>query len=263
MVGHIARIFGFSALLVVAGNPAYAQDAPAFEVASITPCEPGTPEPAGQSGGMVRFVFPGGRFQANAVTVQFLFEWAYGIQPFQHSGGPSWFNSDRYDVIAKAGGSATEPRIKLMLRALLSERFRLQFHRESKSLPAYVISLGKAAPKLSVPKDDETYSLQITPRTDPDTRMVSYHVVATRYSLAQLTDIFARQLGRVIVNNTGFDGDLDFTLDLSPDENRPNPLDPSIIITALREQLGLAVKAQNASVEFLVIDYAEKVAAGN
>jgi uncharacterized protein (TIGR03435 family) len=67
----------------------------------------------------------------------------------------------------------------------------------------------------------------------------------------------------VIVNQTGLDGDYDFTLDLTPDESRPSPLDPSILMTSMREQLGLTVKSQDAPVDFLVIDSAEKVVAGN
>jgi uncharacterized protein (TIGR03435 family) len=52
-------------------------------------------------------------------------------------------------------------------------------------------------------------------------------------------------------------------LDLTPDENRPNPLDASIIIATMRDQLGLMLKSQKAPVDFLVIDNAEKVVAGN
>jgi uncharacterized protein (TIGR03435 family) len=59
------------------------------------------------------------------------------------------------------------------------------------------------------------------------------------------------------------EGDFDFTLDFAPDAERPNPLDPTIIITAMRDQLGLSVKAQRAPVDFLVIESAEKVVAGN
>ena len=81
--------------------------------------------------------------------------------------------------------------------------------------------------------------------------------------LAQLTDVFARQLGRVIVNRTGMDGDYDFSLDLTPDENTPNPLDPSLIMDAMRRQLGLTLKTEDTEVEVLVVDGAEKVVAGN
>ncbi len=97
---------------------------------------------------MVRFTYPGGRFNASATTLKFLVEWAYGIQPFQHSGGPSWMGTDRYDVVAKAAGKATDAQMKLMLQTLLADRFQLKFHRETKELPVFVISLGKNPPKL-------------------------------------------------------------------------------------------------------------------
>ena len=63
---------------------------------------------AGEHAGMAQFTAPGGRFTAGATTLKFLVEWAYGIQPFQHSSGPSWFETDRYDIVAKAEGSATD-----------------------------------------------------------------------------------------------------------------------------------------------------------
>ena len=44
----------------------------AFEVASITPCKPGTPEPPGEHMGMVQFTYPGGRFEAKATSLKYL-----------------------------------------------------------------------------------------------------------------------------------------------------------------------------------------------
>ncbi len=212
---------------------------------------------------MVQFTAPGGRFRASATTLKFLMEWAYNIQPSQHSSGPSWMDTDRYDIVAKAEGNATDDQQKLMVQTLLAERFGLKFHREKKKLPVYVISVGKSAPKLFPPKDGEIHSIRITPQMGPDQKIVSYHTVATRFSLSQLTDTFARGLGRVFVNETGLSGDFDFTLDLTPDDSRPNPLDPSILITAMREQLGLSLKSQDALVDYFVIDSADKVVAGN
>jgi uncharacterized protein (TIGR03435 family) len=101
------------------------------------------------------------------------------------------------------------------------------------------------------------------PQQDADQKTNSFHVVLTRYSLKQLTDVFARQLERIFVNETGLNGDYNFTLDLTPDESRPNPLDPSLLIAAMRDQLGLQMKSQDAVVDFLVIDSVEKVVAGN
>jgi uncharacterized protein (TIGR03435 family) len=195
--------------------------------------------------------------------LQFLLEWAYGIQPSQHSSGPSWIATDRYDIVAKAEGNATDSQMKLMVQTLLSERFQLKLHHEKKNLSVLAISLGTTPPKLFPPKDEEVHAIRIVPQTDSDQKIFSFHIVATRFSLSQLSDTFARQLGRVIVNETGLDGDFDFTMDLTPTDSQHNPLEPSLLITAMQEQLGLKLKSRNAAVDYLVLDSAEKVAAGN
>jgi uncharacterized protein (TIGR03435 family) len=213
--------------------------------------------------GMVQFTAPGGRFTARATSVKFLMEWAYGILPAQHSDGPSWIAEDRYDILAKADGNPTDEEMKRMVQSLLTERFKLKLHRETKEIPILVLSLGKTEPKLFRPKEDEKHSMKITPRTGDDQKILSWRTVATRFSFEQLNLTFARILGRVIVNRTGLDGDFDFTLEFTPDEERPNPLDPSHIMSALREQLGLVVKAEKGPADYFVIDGVEKVAAGN
>jgi len=91
---------------------------PAFEVASITPCEPGTSAPEMEHTGITNFVSPGGRFRAHATTIEFLMEWAYGLQPSRHSKGPGWFGTDRFDIVAKADHDATENEEKLMVQTL-------------------------------------------------------------------------------------------------------------------------------------------------
>lgn len=212
---------------------------------------------------MAQFTSPGGTFRASATTLKFLLEWSYGIQPSQHSAGPSWVETDRYEIVAKAEGDATDEQMKLMTQTLLADRFKLKFHRENRTIPAYVISVGKTAPKLFPAKDGETHAIRFAPQMGPDQKVVSHRVIFTRYSLGQLADAFGRQLGRVIVNRTGLTGEYDFTLDLTPDDSRPNPVDPALLFTALREQLGLTLKSQDTAVDFLVIDSAEKVAAGN
>jgi uncharacterized protein (TIGR03435 family) len=256
----------FAPLLLLLGDYCHCQDlksAPAFEVASITPCKPGTPEPPGEHNGMVRFTSPGGRFEARATSVKFLLEWAYDILPSQHSAGPAWMENDRYDIIAKASGNASDDEMKLMTRTLLAERFGLKFHHETREVPVIILGPGKSAPKLFPPQEGEKHSLKIIPKADDDRKIVSYHVVATRFSLAQLNQTFARQLERVIVNQTGLEGDYDFALDFTPDENTPNPLDPSLVIAAMRDQLGFTLKTQKGPVDYLAIDSVEKVNAGN
>ncbi|HEX4138119.1 MAG TPA: TIGR03435 family protein [Bryobacteraceae bacterium] len=87
--------------------------------------------------------------------------------------------------------------------------------------------------------------------------------MGTRYSVAELADVFARQLGRVIVDRTGLSGQFHFTIDLTPDDTHPSPLDEGVLLAALRDQLGLTVKSEKTPVDILTIDNAEKVVAGN
>jgi uncharacterized protein (TIGR03435 family) len=213
--------------------------------------------------GNTNWVSPGGRFTARATTVVFLMEWAYGMQPWQHSDGPGWLSSDRFDVVAKADHDATENEMEQMARTLLAERFGLKLQRESKEMPAYVISVGKSAPKLFPPKDGETHEMRFSMTPGPDQKMAGFHIDATRYTLAQLADVFARRMDRVIVNRTGMDGEYDFRLDLTPDENHPSPVDQTLLLEALRKQMGLEVRSEKAAVDYYVIEGAEKSALAN
>ena len=243
----MTKTLTLAALLALSAMHGHCQDLAkplAFEVASITPCPPGTPAPPMEHAGMAEFTSPGGRFRASATTVKFLLEWAYGIQPSQHSGGPP--GSIPTVTISWPRPKATRltTQMKLMLQTLLAERFKLKLHHESKELSAYVISLGKTAPKLFPPKDDETHALRIAPQMGADQKPVSYRVIATRYTLTAVDRYIRAADGSLVVNQTGLNGEYDFTLDLTPDESRPNPLDPTLLMTAMREQLGLTLKSQ-------------------
>lgn len=228
-----------------------------FEVASIAPCKPGTPAAPIDHAGMAKYIFPGGRFNVTAVTLKTLFEWAYTIQPEQHSSGPSWLDTDLYDVVAKAAGQPDDAAMKLMLQSLLAARFQLRFHREHRNMTVLAMTVGKTAPKLLAPKDGEAQSLHVIQQPGPDQKIASYRVVATRFPLSQLTDTLARQLDRIVVNETGLAGEFDFQVDLTPDDSQGNPVDPSLLITAMREQLGIDFKSGNASVDYYVIESAQ------
>jgi uncharacterized protein (TIGR03435 family) len=260
------RILTLGTLLVASLHHGHCEDlakAPAFEVASITPCKPGTPANPGEHMGLVQFTAPGGRFKASATTVKFLLEWAYGMQQSQHSGGPAWIDTERYDIVAKAEGNATDAQMKLMVQTLLADRFQLKMRHEKKELTAYVLSVGKTPPKLFPPKEGETRGIRVAPVMGADQKANTMHVIATRFSLAQLCDTFSRQMGAVMVNQTGLDGEYDFALDLTPDEIHPSPVDPSLLMAGLREQLGLVLKSQKTLVDYWAIEGAERVVAGN
>src|SRR5436189_2715679 len=68
----------------------------AFEVASVKPNKSGD-----ANGGT--FVRPGGRYTATNVPLRALVFSAYGLlHDVQITGGPTWINTERFDIVAKA-----------------------------------------------------------------------------------------------------------------------------------------------------------------
>src|SRR6266702_4891602 len=129
------------------------QPALAFEVASIKPNTSGD--------GHVMLGNQPGRFTATNVTLRMLIRNAYQLQDFQISGGPGWLASDHFDIVAKieAGvqdampigppvpGQGPTP-LQLMLRSLLTERFKLAVHSETKEQPIYALVMARSDGRL-------------------------------------------------------------------------------------------------------------------
>src|SRR5687768_13114234 len=115
--------------------PVPASDLPSFDVASIKQNRSG--EFFGSFG-----YEPGGRLMVVNNSVRTLIRSAYSLQNYQILGGPQWMNSDRYDVSARASGNASEEQLKLMLRRLLGERFKLVARREVREIPIYALVIA-------------------------------------------------------------------------------------------------------------------------
>src|ERR1043166_3209326 len=128
---------------------------PKVEVATVKPNVTGE-----TNGAFLRQ--PGGRFVAANATLKGLIAYAYRIRSDQIVGGPSWIDSDHWNVEARAEeGSIPTPTgpldmdvpdaYALMLRSVLIDRFQLKIHPETKEAPAYnlVVASGGPKPKLS------------------------------------------------------------------------------------------------------------------
>ncbi len=129
---------GPKSILMIGYAPVFGQPpAPSFEVASIRLRRPFE----GQQGRIGVGIF-GNRLSVEHQGLAALITFAYGIQDFQLSGGPSWayagpMDPDAYQVTAKAEGDAvpTKEQFQQMLQALLADRFQLKVRRESKEWP--------------------------------------------------------------------------------------------------------------------------------
>ena len=119
--------------LAVPGATQARQTLPTFEAASVkpNPAQPPFPLrdfPAGVMPGAVN-TLPGGRVEGRAVELRYLVYWAYGLESYQVVEGRQPELSKRFDITAKtANPAAIRDEIRLMLRALLQERFNLEAH---------------------------------------------------------------------------------------------------------------------------------------
>ena len=58
-------------------------------------------------------------------------------------GGPAWLGTDRFDVIAKAPADATPEAQRDMLRNLLTDRFKLKVHDDTRPATPDVCAHGE------------------------------------------------------------------------------------------------------------------------
>jgi len=128
-------------IVLLATLPAlsWAQAPPAFEVASVKFTSHGRASD-GWSHSSVSIPSPG-RFAAQNSSLDELVRYAYELKDYQVI-GPAWLNDDSecFDIEAKEAPDSSNKQVRLMLQALLVDRFRLAVHRETRMLPVYELS---------------------------------------------------------------------------------------------------------------------------
>ena len=147
--------------------PLLSQTTPAkklsFDVISIKPNVPASGPGPRRSGGGAR----GDRFMATGVPLRMLLQIAYGNASnagpggqLQIVGGPSWIDSDAYDIQATAdcsGGALRLEQLQQMIQSLLQDRFQLIAHMETRELPVYNLVVSKDGLRIK-PSADQTPS---------------------------------------------------------------------------------------------------------
>ena len=243
-----------TAVLIVIGSRGLAgqsvESRQSFDVASIKPNQPLPFH------GNVINTRPGGRFTAMRVTLKRLIQLAYQIQDLQISGGPSWLDSQLYNVEARQSTAAeklTQDQLRPLLQTLLAERFKLRTHGETRNLQIYSMVVDKNGLKLSQKANPPEPGWNMGPGPGQLQGVMS---------MAMLANVLGQQLGCIVTDNTGIEWLFDMKLRWAPDEvelsgTSSQPAGPSLL-TAVREQLGLRLNAQKGPAKILVIDYAER-----
>jgi len=225
---------------------------PAFEAASI---KLAAPDEAGPGDIARNMDSSSGHFAMRNVPLRFCLEWAYDLKDYEVS-GPDWINNEnRYDIVATAPG-ASENTMRLMLQTLLSDRFQMKSHRETRNLDVYALLPGKGPAKVTEPTPGEQTSLGGG----------ATGVKFTKQPISRLTFMLTRRMDRPVIDMTGLKGFYDFTLDTSGlgfGGNPPQDTSAPSIFTTIQENLGLRLQAQKAPIEILAVDHAEKTPTAN
>src|SRR5204862_7993495 len=136
-----------------------------------------------------------------------------GIHEKQLSGGPSWLDSDKFDILAKpdAPGVPNVTQLRTMVQKLLVERFGLEFHREKKEVSAYVITVDKAGVKMTKGEGNRG-NLPGFGGRGPGSVGVQNSTMAEFAEFLQ-----ARILERPVVDQSGLTDRYDFKLEWKPE----------------------------------------------
>ena len=153
-----------------------------------------------------------------------------------------------YDVAARADRAVPKDSIRLILRALLENRFKLAAHRESRMMPVYFLEVGKTGQKLEAAESDGEPSGALGPNG----------FVCRNLEMARFASMLSVHMDRPVVDRTGLNETYNFALKpTAPSDGGKGALSEwfSISIFAdLQKQLGLEFRADKASVDYLIVD---------
>jgi uncharacterized protein (TIGR03435 family) len=245
------------------------------------------------------FTPTGGLLSSANYPLIFYISFAYKLTPNEAAAVqaqlPKWASANRYDIEARADGkNPTKDQYRLMMQALLGNRFKLAVHYEKRQLPVFGLVLdkpGKLGPQFQQHPPDAACSNAAPPPGPPATiaagfpeicggvqagrsstpgrarvggRNVSMDLIVNEFSLQQLSGI-----DRPILDKTGLSGTFDFVMEFTPEIHgplapgvtfQPDPTGPTFL-EALKEQLGLKLDSQTGPVDVFVVDHVEEPSA--
>ena len=238
-----------------------ADASPSFEVATIKPTNE---DLVGAAYGM-----QGRVFSTRNTSLTYLLAYSNDMQQNQIIGAPAWADADKFDIKAEPNtpGQPNHQQLNSMVQKLLVDRFKLTFLREKRELPAYVLTLEGAAPKIAKSNDNSA--------TTPS---FSFHgfgkIVVTNSTISDFVHMLqVLVLDRPVVDQSGLTGRYDFTLTWTPDDSQyfrtgMKPVQPSTtadtppdLFTAINQQMGMRLRSARVPVDVLVIDHVEKPSA--
>jgi uncharacterized protein (TIGR03435 family) len=280
------RAFAYIGAIAIFTGAAFSQSAdspstPArFEVADIHASTPSI-RPY-MNGPFIR----GAEYQVKNASMVDLISAAYGVDEDKVLGGPGWLEFDRFDVQAKAPPGSTPETRKLMLQALLADRFKLVLHTDNKQFPAFSLAAGKN-PKLKEADGSGEPGCQFRGQAPqappPDAGAAPVRLAMILVGTCHNTSMaaFAEELqgwvydpntannGQTsdppVLDATGLKGTWDFELKFALDLGGGGSIGPNSvnIFDAVEKQLGLKLEPTKVALPVILVDRVNRTPTAN
>jgi uncharacterized protein (TIGR03435 family) len=253
-----------------------------FEVAVIKPSMPGS------NARNIR-IQPS-RVEFEGITLKLLITFAWDISNGDSLlGEPKWLDSDRFDLVAEASSSgpplasgAEIDSARLMMRALLAERFKLATHHETQPVNVYALVAPKGKTKLKKADESERATCKPSPGAILGNPALTIAYTCQNTTMEQLAArmrmMASGYIDHPVIDSTGLQGGWDFVLSWTGRGAFPNgggrgadagqlpggvatASDPNGGLTffeAVERELGLKLELQKHPMPVLVIDHVEQ-----
>jgi uncharacterized protein (TIGR03435 family) len=253
---------------------------PSFAVTSVRATDPN----ADRSGGGTDL----DSYRAERTTIEQVLAYAFGLG-YEHElvDAPSWVNNDHFDIQGKLDDEQVaslrtlsrddrEEQMRLMVQSMLTERFHLRYHFETRELPVYVLEIAKSG--LKCPRDTTSppaiadpsrprFRWPAAPAPPPPppgwhppspsehkVQMQSLHMRTKGWPFWLVVTSLGHQPeleGRPVIDKTGLEGSYDCEMNWSQADSDGAG---QFFFTAVRDQLGLTLQPAKGPVEVLVVD---------
>jgi uncharacterized protein (TIGR03435 family) len=256
-----------------------------YDIVSIKPTDPDYDQTGNKI--PIGIVYSADGFDAKSMRMWGLIINAFGVQTLSVVGAPKWWDTERFNIVAKTDGATADAMQKLpveqlklvrqrMLQKILTERFGLTFHHETKDMPCYVMTIGKGGSKLQQysPDHAKPNDLQDFEGNRAANRfiIIGDELIGQSVTIGNFIAQLSLSLESPIVDKTGLTGAYDFRFKYfidflaMPPSGPGNGGQPAIvrvdtktpIIEAIQKNLGLKLESVKGPVELTVIDHSAR-----
>jgi len=199
---------------------------------------------------------------------------AYGVPRYQIN-GPDWLDTETYEVIGTIPPGVSRLYIPEMLQELLAERFHLVVHREMRNVDALRLMVGSGGLRLEPCKDEacpRTSTTFVASTSAKPVRLLGARIQTS--NMQRLAEQLSRALKRPVFDGTGVEGEFRIILpekeeyfatpnvvisgtDSDLDSVETSPAGVPSVFAALK-QAGLRLASHHGSLEFVIVDRADR-----